>query len=150
MSDGRVELHKALREAHEKYTYFLLAASGAAMAFATTQAQAATVTLSKLPLALAVVSWALSFFFGCRQIGRSNNFLWQNFQYLRMKAGDHPNFPPDPRLVAAISEDLEAESRRVGRYGAWQLNFLFVGAIFYIVWHVTEMYLRIAMIGVFH
>ena len=67
-----------------------------------------------------------------------------------MKAGDNPNFPPDPRLVAAISEDLEAESRKAGRYGIWQLNFLFLGAILYIVWHVAEMYLRTAKLGVSH
>jgi hypothetical protein len=58
---AREEIYKATREGQDKYTYFLLAAAGAAVAFAVTQSQTATLTWSKVPLALAVLSWAFSF-----------------------------------------------------------------------------------------
>lgn len=65
---ARQEIYKATREGQDKYTYFLLAAAGAAIAFAVTQSQTATLTWSKIPLALAVLSWAFSFYAGCHQI----------------------------------------------------------------------------------
>jgi hypothetical protein len=142
MSNARTELYKTHSEGHEKYTYFLLAAAGAAIAFAVTQTQTATLTLSKIPLGLAIGCWALSFFAGCRQIQRNQSIVLQNYQFLRMQEGMHPEFPPHPQLVQAISEQLEEQTKESGKWGAWQFRFLITGAVFYITWHVFEMYLR--------
>ena len=142
MSDARTEVYRAYNEGHDKYIYFLLAAAGAAIAFAVTQTAAATLTLDKIPLGLAIACWGLSFFAGCRQIQRNQDILHQNYQFLRMQDGIHPEFPPYPQLVHAIAEDLEKRSKQSGKWGAWQFRFLITGAVFYITWHVFEMYLR--------
>jgi hypothetical protein len=52
--ENRLELFRALRDTQEKYVYFLLAAAGAAIGFALSQTQQATLSWSKLPLAGAV------------------------------------------------------------------------------------------------
>ena len=77
---ARQEIYKAAREGQDKYTYFLLAAAGAAIAFSVTQSQNAFLTWSKLLLALAVLSWALSFYAGCRQIREVASVLQQNYE----------------------------------------------------------------------
>jgi hypothetical protein len=68
------ELHKAHRDSAEKYIYFLLAAAGAAIAFAATQTQSATLTWIKLPLGLAVLCWGMSFSAGVAKSARQPTF----------------------------------------------------------------------------
>lgn len=76
-------MYQATREGQDKYTSFLLAAAGVAIAFAVTQSQTATLSWWKLPLALAVLSWAFSFYAGCRQLRDVTNVLQQNYELLR-------------------------------------------------------------------
>jgi hypothetical protein len=137
-----VELFKAYREGQEKYTYFLLTAAGAAIAFAVTQTQTATVSPAKIVLAFSVAIWGFSFFCGCRQILQNSNLLHQNYDLLRMQAGQHPEFPPHPQLVQVIQRSLEEQAKTSGRWGRRQFYLLIAGAVFYIAWHVLEMYLR--------
>lgn len=117
MSSGREELYRAHREGHEKYIYFLLAGAGAAIAFAISQTQNATLSLSKIPLALAIGCWGASFFAGCKQLQEVQNLLQQNYQYLRMQAGAHPDFPPHPQAAQEIAALLEQQAKRSGRWG---------------------------------
>src|SRR4051812_2829586 len=98
------DIYKASREGQEKYTYFLLAAAGASIAFAVTQSQTATLTWWKLPLALAVLSWAISFYAGCRQLRDVANVTRANYDMLRVQEGLHPQYPNHPQVVEVIEE----------------------------------------------
>jgi hypothetical protein len=139
---GLDQLYSAHRESSDKYTYFLLAAAGAAIAFAATQTQTAIISWAKLPLAAAALCWALSFYCGCCQIHQVNNLLQRNFQLLRVKAGNHPQFPNDPQFVQFIEKDMETLSNKSGWWGVHQFRLLIAGAAFYIAWHVAEMAIR--------
>ena len=78
MSENAREVYRALRQAQDKYTYFLLAAAGAAIALAVNQTQGAAMAWSQVPLAAGVLSWCLSFFFGCRHLAYVNSTLYAN------------------------------------------------------------------------
>jgi hypothetical protein len=139
------EVYRALREAQGKQTYFLLAAAGAAIAFAVNQTQNTALAFSQVPLAAAVLSWALSFFFGCRHLAYVSSTLYANLELFRVESGQHPQVQ-HPQMVAAASEGIrqaiESNSERANRFGHRQFMFLVAGAVLYIVWHVLEMYLR--------
>jgi hypothetical protein len=124
--------------------YFLLAASGAAIAFAVTQTQTATITQSKIPLALAIICWGASFFSGCRQIYQVNSILYHNYQILRIEERHRNSVlsDEDRAQIHNARQRLEKLADRSGRWGTWQFTFLGLGAIFYISWHAYEMYLR--------
>lgn len=140
--DAQTEVYRAIVNARDKHTYFLLAAVGAAIAFALNQTQAATLGWSKVPLALAVASWGLSFIFGCRHAVRSEAVLFENFQLLKMQRNELPEFPVHPDFINAIRKDIDERSKLAGRLSILQYKLLIVGAFFYIIWHVLEMYLR--------
>lgn len=59
MSEEATEIYRALRESQNKYTYFLLAAAGAAVALTVNQTREAHLAWSQVPLALGALSWAL-------------------------------------------------------------------------------------------
>ncbi len=49
------EVFRALRKSQDKYTYFLLAAAGAAIAVAVNQTQGLAIAWSQVPFALSVL-----------------------------------------------------------------------------------------------
>lgn len=140
------ELYRILREAQDKYTYFLLAGAGAAIGFAVTQTQHAPLRASQLPLGLAVACWGLSFFFGCRHLAYVNSTLFANSELLRVQAGEHPNAGTHPDTIAAASAGIqtamENNSNVANRLGRLQFSMLVFGGILFVGWHILEMYLR--------
>ena len=146
MSEKENEIYRALRESQNKYTYFLLAAAGAAIALAVNQTHGAVLIWSQVPLAIGVLSWGLSFLFGCRHIAYINSTLYANFELLRVENWQHPEVGIHSQLMAAASEGIQqaikSNSERANRHSHLQFRFLVMGAVFYIIWHVLEMYLR--------
>ncbi len=142
------EVYRALREAQTRYTYFLLATAGAGIGLAVNQTQGAHLSVSQVPLGLAVLSWGLSFFFGCRHLADVASALYANAEVLRVESGENPDVGQHPQMVAAAStgirEAIEFNADRANRFGHWQFWFLVGGAVLYVAWHVLEMYLRSA------
>lgn len=143
---AKQEVIKSHRESISKYSYFLLAAAGAAIGFALNQTQGEDLAWSQLPLGVAVFLWGNSFFFGCRKLQCIQEALFYNAQILRIESGSHPVTGNDPGLVKEASEmarqDFDDKSKSIGLYGDWQFGALIAGAVFYVIWHVVEMYLR--------
>ena len=147
MSDENIrEIYKALREGQNKYTYFLLAASGAAIALAVNKTQTHTLELSHIPLAFAVLCWGTSFFCGCRNIQYICSTLYANGELLKIQNGLHPEYGNHPKMMQAASEGarqaIKNSSEEANKLGKWQFRLLISGAILFIFWHVLEMYLR--------
>lgn len=145
-TDQRIEIYRQLRTSQEKYIYFLLAAAGAAITLAVHQTQGAKLVLSQIPLACAVSLWALSFFFGCRHLGYVNAILYSNSTLLEVEAGNNALAGRDPQRIAAASEGIrnamEANAEKSSRFAELQFTSLILGAIFYLAWHIYEMWLR--------
>lgn len=148
MESAELEIYRALREAQNKYSYFLLAAAGAAIALALNQTQGAALQWSHVPAGGAVVCWGFSFFFGCRHLAYVSSALYSNAQHFRAERGHHPLVGSDPQRIAIASAAFKAAAEenasRGNRFGHLQFRWLVAGAICYIGWHVLEMYLRSA------
>lgn len=149
MSDDReVEVYRHLRTAQGKYCYFLLAAAGASMAFAFNQTGSLSLSLSQIPLGFSVVSWAASFFFGCRYIMRDHSILRLNMYILETSFSLERQLinPNDIQAVMQRLKKTKEQIRGLGnganKYYHLQLYCLWSGAVFYSIWHVFEMYLR--------
>jgi len=146
LNDTGREVYRALRESQSKYSYFLLAASGAAIGFAVSQTGAAVLAWSQSPLGLAVVAWGHSFFCGCRHLQYVSSNLYANLELFRVQAGEHSMLGEHPEKIEAgsvgIRLAMESNSERGSVFARWQFRFLVSGAILYLVWHVTGMYLR--------
>jgi hypothetical protein len=146
MSDQVKDLYLQHLAGRDKYTYFLLAAAASALAFAVQKTDTRTLTWSMVPLGLAGLSWALSFYFGCKNISWVQVVLYANLSLLQLKGGVHPRQPDHPDLLGAavsgVNEALDRNAERAAFCAKWQFRFLVSGAIFFLGWHVLEMYLR--------
>jgi hypothetical protein len=137
-----------------RHTYFLLTAAGAGIALAMNQTHGVTLVWSQIPLGLAVSSWALSFFCGCRYVNYISSTLYANWDLLRVQVGEHPAVGRDPARAAAASEGIrlaiDDNSRKVSGFANWQFRFLIGGGVLYVAWHVLEMYLGAAALRTLH
>ena len=147
MSEAQTAVYSAHRTAQDKYTYFLLTAAGASVAFAATQVKDLTLAMSQIPLSIAVLSWALSFFFGCQNLQYVTMTLYDNAELLEVRNGTHPLAGRNPEAmqmgISIIRRSLNKNQKRIVTYARWQFWMLIAGAFFYIGWQTFEMYLRI-------
>ena len=140
-----VELTKQHRAGQDKYAYFLLAVAASAVGFAVQKTTGVGVQWSQLPLAVATGLWLMSFFFGCRHLLWSQAALYANASLIKLQKGTHPDQPVHPSasevarqgIRLAMTQNADAASF----YGRWQFLLLVIGAVFFLMWHVLEMFL---------
>lgn len=136
-------LHKSHQAGQEKYTYFLLAASGTAIGFAVQKTEGLTLSWWLLPVAASTLFWAASFYCGCKNIDWVHCSIGANYNLLQLKQGIHPSQPQHSYhlevAVNGVRAALESNVSKSGFYGRWQFRFLISGAVFFIGWRIAEM-----------
>jgi hypothetical protein len=146
MSEKQVELYRLHRTEQSKYVYFILAAAAGGIALAVRLTSDATLHWSLVPLGVAVLSWGLSFYFGCRGLDSVSVLTRANAELLQVQTGEHPKAGRHPQLqqVAdeALREVMERENTAVGKNYGMQFRYLVGGAVFFIAWHVLRIVLR--------
>jgi hypothetical protein len=141
-----MEIHKQHSAGQDKYTYFLLAVTASAVAFAVQKTSGLKITYSLVPLAFAVLLWGVSFFFGCKNLLWVSASISANYSLLQLHKGVHTDQPNHPQLLEAaiqgVRSAFESNVREAQFYGIWQFRLLIAGAIFFLAWHILEMVLR--------
>ncbi|WP_395444048.1 hypothetical protein [Caulobacter sp. UC70_42] len=138
--EAGLELRKTIRAHDDKFDYFLLAAAGASIAYAMNQVKGMALSWSQICLGVAVLSWGLSFYFGCERLAYVRGSLAINIQMndafhdKRFTLADR-HFLRDKGEIAFNKADGMAAVRRKLQYG-----LLIFGGISYICWQVNEMY----------
>lgn len=143
-SEGVTEVWRQHRQAQDKYTYFLLAAASAAIAFAVQKTEAISLSWTLAPVGLAVLAWGGSFYCGCKNLVWVQSSAMANYSLLQLQAGIHPQQPSHPAHVeAAISgvrSALESNIRKAQAHAIWQFRLLILGALLFLAWHVWRLY----------
>ena len=145
-NESERELFRLHRESQTKYTYFLLAGVAAAIGFALTQTKELELSSTQIPLGIALLSWAVSFFCGCKQLQYVTSTLYNNAELIKVESGRHQIFGRNVEAIqigsSMLRDVLERSSVTSGRYGEWQFRLLIYGALLYIAWHIFEMWAR--------
>ena len=142
MSDPVAELHKQHQASQDKYTYFLLAASGASIAYATEKSMGVPLSWHLLLLALAVGAWSLSFYCGCKCANTVQALTRANSNLLSLNAGTHESQPQQPELVAAAMRGVQAaidtNMKLATMFNDWQFRLFVFGGVLFVTWRVFE------------
>lgn len=140
------ELWRQHRLGQDKYTYFLLAVSASAIAFAIQKTEGRAPALDLCVVGAAALCWGLSFYFGCKNLVWVQTALYTNFSLLQLQNGTHPKQPDSvDELFIAIEATRSATNSHVEKvrgYAIWQFRFLILGALLFIAWHVWSIYLN--------
>ncbi|WP_092600642.1 hypothetical protein [Ralstonia sp. 25mfcol4.1] len=143
MSDPKIlELYKQLNTINEKQTYFLLAAAGTAIGFAVQKTEGQLLSWWLTPVALSILCWGASFYYGCCHVAAWQNAMVYNSNALELEAGSHRSLRdgPAPRYSAMefsfALQDVAYE--KAHRYKRAQFFLLVWGAVLFVVWHVLR------------
>lgn len=133
-------------EMRQKYIYFILTATGACIGFAVTQSKDAHFTCITLLLGLAMIAWAASFFCGCRSLFWKPAALMSNIETVKATVGTSQFSGNDPELQKIAYEtfhkNYETAIKKFSLYMRRQFSFFLAGSIFFLAWHVLEMWFR--------
>ena len=123
-----------------------MAFAAAAVAYAIKLTSGSVLSFSMIPLGLAIFSWGISFFFGCRKLNYSHATLYSNALLLEIQRGIHPETGAHPQMIAAASEGireaLKSNNDKITFYGKWQFRFLIIGSLLFLTWHIIEMIIK--------
>ena len=145
-SDRSNDYLKQSHDMREKHVNFLLAASGACIAFAVTQTRMENLAFVHIPLGLAILCWALSFWFGCMFVRhRSTTLLLKG---THQQLAESPTSTPSQLMIyehAASNSEGSFNTfynNRAGIGYIWQLRMFVIGAACFLGWHVWGMWIR--------
>lgn len=143
--DQQVEIWKMFRQTQEKYVYFILSLSVAAVAFAVASTDKTAFRWSHLLLGLAVASWLLAIYFGIRWNKWNISTLFVNHELLRVQSGMHltdMQIPPghEDAAIEGIKEAMKGNADDLKKSFNRQSLAFYAGIFFFIAWHLWEMY----------
>lgn len=141
--DFEMELVKSHKSMKEKSIYFLMAASGACIGFALTQAKDLKLEWLHVSLAAALACWAISFLCGFGAIRCALAVTWFNSDLLKVRSGKHHLVKGRPELrdeaASFFLEKIASINTRLLRAEMFQISLLILGVIAYVVWQVLLM-----------
>ncbi|MDO9490169.1 MAG: hypothetical protein Q7J32_17490 [Sphingomonadaceae bacterium] len=139
MDDSTKQLYEMHAEGSSKFIYFQLGVAASAIAFSVHVTRDAALLASHWSLALAVASWALSFWSGLLSLRYRISGLSANFDRNTLTTR-YPVSRGD--ILAVMDPALEDLSKKAGHSFGWQTRLLLFGGAAFIVWHVAGMAAR--------
>lgn len=121
MTDAKSsDVYKAVSASQERFAFFILAASGSAIAFALIRTERGPIALWMCPVALAIVLWGISFWSGANHILTRHEIFFMNLQLLKVEEGSDPVTGTDPARQKVIGELItEQAGRKNGLFRLW-------------------------------
>jgi hypothetical protein len=141
------ELQKLHFESHNKYVYFLLAATGAALGYALQRLDGLPITWWVAPGLLATLCWLASFYAGCLRITWTHRAMQSDYSSVQLQRGIHLRQPKDPaetQQAIEITKNLTLSNlQKSSLFLTLQFWLLTAGVASFVLWRVLEM-LRIS------
>lgn len=138
----RNELQKQFREQQQKFIYYMLALTVTAIGYSLHQSSGVKISLSQIPLAIAILSWSVSVYCGLTFLKFVIATLYVNEEHLKAIDGEHPlagNHREKQQIVLeATKEAMESNGKKALRLSKWQGRLFYVGMIAYITWQVID------------
>lgn len=131
-----------------KYIYYITAIDAACIALLTERTKDLSFKeiscVAIIPAIISFVSFATSFVLGLMRLHNNSKWLEQNYLKIVFMEGIDKGSVDDSRenidlFVKNMKDDMEKCSRNSGKLYLWQLRTLAIGALFFVVWHVSTM-----------
>jgi hypothetical protein len=142
--DEQKEIRNQFRQQQEKYVYYIIAMSVAAIAFSISSTNGIPLKYTQIPLGIAVVSWGISIYCGLTFLRYGMSILFANNAYFDIINGTSALVGKDPITIElaskALKEVVEKNMKTGSKYFYHEETFFYIGVVSFIIWHVLEMY----------
>lgn len=130
---AKTDVYNQFMLSKEKYAYFFLTITVAAIGFVITQTQNIE-TFNKLHIILGInpLIWGISFLLGMLSRVNTHKGLWDNSEYILMSEAERKDD------AKKFQTNATKRFERVNKYGLYQqITFIF-GIVMFIAWRVLE------------
>ncbi|PSD28881.1 hypothetical protein C7E18_00255 [Stenotrophomonas maltophilia] len=137
-----MELRKQHNDMYDKFAYFLLAVTGAAIGFGIQKLDGLAMSVVSLVCVAAVGAWVLSFYLGIKRIQNTMVTLQINADvaiYLREGSERQMSQEQITQAERAAMQALDSSNRRNALLMKLQLRLLIGGVLLFVVWRVLQM-----------
>ena len=138
----QLEVLKSLNQLQEKYIFYIVALCVSAIGFSIYCTIGKHLNLQQIPLGFAVISWAVSIFCGLHFVKWSIEVKRTNFQEfdlpkIRLERGEQTY----EYVKGILTDKKNKHSKLVIRMSLIQEYSFYSGVLFFLIWHILEMYL---------
>ncbi len=135
-------------EGEQKFSYFLLGATGASLAFVVQKLDDGRFDLPGMVLFGAAALLLMSLLCGMRSLEKMNSARHSNVQLLQIQEGNHPHKPVNAMDKAiglqVMSDGIDEASTSAGRLRRIQFFTLVLGVGFVVLWRAITMLINSA------
>lgn len=146
MNNIQFNIQQEFREKQEKYVYYLIALSVSSIGFSIFKTENQGLNYSQIPLGLAVIFWTISIYCGLNFLKFVISNLYANNIYFEIINGNYPNIGNHPELIKAgvsgFEKAIKSNGDTMAKYFKIQGYLFYLGILFFILWHIIEMYLK--------
>lgn len=136
MEDIRI-IEQQFRNQQERFTYYLIGLSVAAIGFSINLTYGEPFELSQILLGLSLLSFGISILHGFKYLNKLLEVLSHNITFLEEKtAGMEKN------NEAYILSKIEEVRTKASVFRKNLSRFFFIGIGLFVIWHLLEMYLK--------
>ncbi len=135
-------LYKLGSDMYDKYAYFLLAATGAAIGFGLQKLDGVHLSAHSATGVLAIVLWVVSFYLGLMRIESVLTTVRMNTDLAQLGMGTHPKQPPPTELQETMrrhSARMEKQNSKNVLLMTWQFRTLVSGVVLFVAWRLIQM-----------
>jgi len=129
------EIVNQFRQQQEKYIYYLIALSVASIAFSVHNTLGEPIKWAQAPLGISVILWGTSIYCGLTAIQYFIGSLPANIDLI---VAQRSKSPEETNILEVLNE-IGDRTKKLIKY---QRNTFYLGIIFYVAWHITEMIIR--------
>lgn len=145
MKEEKKELRTQHRSLQEKYTYYVIALCVSAVGFSIHQTKGLPLEISQIPLGFSIIFWSISVYCGIKFLRYQISLIYTNFSMLEIQSGNDPITGKDQNKIdyglKLVDKIFYKDSNTASLLSKFQYYFFLIGYVFYIVWHVYEMFL---------
>jgi len=138
-----MELRKQHNDMYDKYAYFLLAATGAAIGFGLQKLDGLAPSIASFICIAAVGLWVLSFYLGLKRIETVMMVVQINASLAAFLTPEREAQIADSQIAKTeqiASQQIEKFNNKNARLMKAQFYLLIAGAVFFMVWRVMQMF----------
>lgn len=137
------EIQRQFWQKQEKYVYYIIALSVAAVGFSVYKTSGQALNWIKIPLGLSVLCWGLSILCGLMFLKSVVGNLYTNNAYFEIIKGKDTIVGTHPEnikfAINEIQKIMKTNSERASKLGSFQEWLFYSGIVLFIVWHILEM-----------
>jgi hypothetical protein len=124
-----MEFEKAHIASQEKYSYFLLAAAGASIAFCLQKIEGLSLSWWMSPVLISLICWTLSFIFGCKNIVHYQSIIRTEIYMARINETqeDKLSYNQKRHLISSHATAMDKKLEKYAFYTKWQFLVLIAG-----------------------